>query len=183
MINREDVVQIGQIQKPHGLQGELAFSFTSDVFDEVDIPYFICEIDGILVPFFIENYRFKNDEIALVKFERIDSEEDAKILINSPLFIEKKFLSDDISDAEIEGDTYYIGFKVLDENDELIGEITDIDNETENVLFLVVNEKGDEYIIPAVDDYIIEINDDQKEMKMQLPEGLLDMSKAEDAGE
>lgn len=179
MISREDVLQIGQIQRPHGLQGELTFSFTSDIFDEIEIPYFICEVDGILVPFFIESYRFKNSEVALVKFEGIDTEDESRLLVNSPLYIEKKFLSDEISGDEIEGAIYYIGFKVYDENQQQIGVIKDVDDETENVLFLIEDETGKEFIIPACDEYILEIDDDKKTIQMQLPEGLLSMNDEE----
>ncbi|MBR2262715.1 MAG: 16S rRNA processing protein RimM [Paludibacteraceae bacterium] len=179
MIAKDSVLQIGKIQKVHGLQGELAFSFTSEIFDEIELPYFICEIDGILVPFFIENYRFKNDEVALVKFEGIDNEADAKILVKSPLYIEKKFLPEHIGGEEIEGATYYIGYKVYDTDQQLLGEITDIDDETENILFLIENGKGEEFIIPACDSYIREINDDDKTIQMELPEGLLAINEKE----
>ena len=85
MITRDDLMQIGQIVKPHGLQGEVAFTFTSDIFDETEPPCFICELDGIFVPFFIESYRFKNDETALVKFEGVNSADEAKELILAEL--------------------------------------------------------------------------------------------------
>lgn len=175
MISREDVFQIGQIQRPHGLQGELSFSFSSDIFDEVDVPCFICELDGILVPFFIEEYRFKNNDIALVKFEGIDNEEEAKTLVNAPLFIEKKYLSEEVEGNEIEGVSYYVGFMVYD-GDNLLGEIIDYDDETENVLFLISNEKEEEFIVPACDEYIVDIDNQKKILRMELPEGLLSMN-------
>lgn len=186
MIQREQVLQFGQIQKSHGLQGEVSISFTGDIFDEegdIAAPCLICEIDGILVPFFIEEYRFKNDDTMLVKFEHIDSEEETHILYSAKVFVEKKYLSEEISGQEIEGASYYIGFQIFDEKGELIGTITDIDDETENVLFLVTNNQEEEFIIPATDDFILGIDDENKIIQMELPEGLLDMSAAEDAGE
>ena len=59
MIKKEDVFKIGQFAKPHGIKGEIALVTNSDVFDDSDDPYIICEMDGILVPFFIEEYRYK----------------------------------------------------------------------------------------------------------------------------
>ena len=73
MIKKEDVYKIGVLTKPHGIKGEVSFSFTDDVFDRVECDYLICLMDGILVPFFIEEYRFKNDSVALVKFDGIDT--------------------------------------------------------------------------------------------------------------
>ena len=68
MIKNEDVYRIGKLGKPHGVQGEISFLFTDDVFDRVEADYLLLSIDGILVPFFIEEYRFKSAENALVKF-------------------------------------------------------------------------------------------------------------------
>ncbi|MEE0362596.1 MAG: 16S rRNA processing protein RimM, partial [Prevotella sp.] len=68
MIRQEDVYRIGRIGRPHGVKGEVTFRFDDDVFDRVDSDYLVLSVDGILVPFFIEEYRFKSGEVALVKF-------------------------------------------------------------------------------------------------------------------
>ena len=78
MIRRDDVYKIGKLGKPHGVKGEITFAITDDVFDRVDADYLILDIDGILVPFYIEEYRFKNDENVLVKFEDIDTQEQVR---------------------------------------------------------------------------------------------------------
>ena len=64
MIRSEEVYKIGVFNKPHGIKGELQFTFTDDIFDRVDCDYLICLLDGILVPFFIEEYRFRSDTTA-----------------------------------------------------------------------------------------------------------------------
>ncbi len=66
MIREEEVYQIGQINKPHGVKGELSFTFTDDVFDRVEADYLHCKMDGILVPFYFESYRFRSDNAALI---------------------------------------------------------------------------------------------------------------------
>ena len=52
MIKKEEVYKIGLFNKPHGIHGELQFTFTDDIFDRVDCDYLICLLDGIFVPFF-----------------------------------------------------------------------------------------------------------------------------------
>ncbi len=42
MIKREDVYKIGVFNKPHGIHGELSFTFTDDIFDRVEAEYLIC---------------------------------------------------------------------------------------------------------------------------------------------
>lgn len=74
MIREEDVYKIGRLGKTHGVKGELSFLFDDDVFDRVDADYLVLEVDGILVPFFIEEYRFKSDANAIMKLEGIDSQ-------------------------------------------------------------------------------------------------------------
>ena len=69
MIERDELIKIGRFNKPHGVKGELSFTFTDDVFDRTDCPYIVCEIDGIFVPFFIEEYRFKSDTTGEKDFE------------------------------------------------------------------------------------------------------------------
>ena len=66
MIKREEVYKIGIFNKPHGIHGELLFTFTDDIFDRVEAEYIVCLLDGIFVPFFIEEYRFRSDSTALL---------------------------------------------------------------------------------------------------------------------
>ena len=73
MIRYEEVYKIGRIGKPHGVKGETTLQFSDDVFDRVDSDYLVVETDGILVPFFFEEYRFRSDSVALVKFCDIDT--------------------------------------------------------------------------------------------------------------
>ena len=75
MIKQDDVYKIGRIGKPHGIKGELTMMGEDDVFDRVEGEYLILLIDGILVPFFIEDYRFRSEQSALVKFCDIDTQE------------------------------------------------------------------------------------------------------------
>ena len=69
MIKQEEVYKIGRIGKAHGVKGEVTFMFDDDVFDRVDADYLILEVDGILVPFFMEEYRFRTDSTANILFE------------------------------------------------------------------------------------------------------------------
>ena len=78
MIRRDEVYKIGILNKPHGVRGELLFTFTDDIFDRVEADYIVCLMDGILVPFYIEEYRFRTDTTALIKLEDVDTAEQAR---------------------------------------------------------------------------------------------------------
>lgn len=86
MIKDTDVYKIGRVGKPHGVKGEVQVQIDDDVFDRVGADYLVLRIDGILVPFFMEEYRFKSDEIALVTFCDMDSAEKVRELTGCEVF-------------------------------------------------------------------------------------------------
>lgn len=173
MINFEEVYKIGRLGKPHGVKGELQFCFDDDVFDRVDSDYLIVELDGILVPFFFEQYRFKNDNVALVKFEGIDSEEQARALTNANVFFERQ--KSDASEEELTW-AQIVGFSVYESSEmKRLGVLSAVDDSTENILFEVLTSDGHTYLLPCNENLIDEINPRERSIVMTLPEGLLDL--------
>lgn len=172
MIKREELISIGQFNKTHGIHGELSFTFTDDVFDRSESPYLVCEMDGIFVPFFIEEYRFRSENSALIKFKNVTTEEQAKAFIKKEIFYPKSYLPED--EEQDTASDFFIGYTVFDKNNGEIGVITDIENSTINVLF-VVKYKKQEVLIPASDEYVCEIDDVEKTILMDIPDGLLDL--------
>jgi 16S rRNA processing protein RimM len=172
MILKTDVIPIGQITKPHGISGEMSFSFTTDIFDREEVPYFIFELEGILVPFFLTEYRFKSNTTALLKLEGIENDEQARNFAGLTVYLPKSYL-EKVEDTEIELD-YFAGFSLIDAEKGLLGVISEVDQTTENVLF-VIPLNDDELLIPAGEEYIEEIDHDKKIIYVKLPEGLLDL--------
>ena len=171
MIKKEEVFKIGIINKPHVVKGEVSFTFTDDIFDRVeDCDYLVLLLDGILVPFFIEEYRFRSDNVALVKFEGIDSTEKARTLTNVEVYYPVKFMDDQ---EEISSWNYFIGFRVEDIHHGCLGTVVDVDDATMNVLFVIEN--GDEEVLlPAHEEFILDIDRKKKILKVDIPDGLLD---------
>lgn len=171
MIKKEEVFKIGIINKPHGVKGEVSFTFTDDIFDRVeDCDYLVLLLDGILLPFFIEEYRFRSDNVALVKFEGIDSTEKARTLTNVEVYYPVKFMDDQ---EEISSWNYFIGFRVEDVHHGCLGTVVDVDDATMNVLFVIEN--GDEEVLlPAHEEFILDIDRKKKILKVDIPDGLLD---------
>ena len=155
MIRPEEVYCIGKFTRTHGVQGEMAMSFTDDVFDRTDCPYLVCSMDGILVPFFIEEYRFKSDSVALIKFERIDTNEAASIFTNKEVYFPKSYAEQD-ENSEYSWQ-YFIGFRTEDIQHGYLGELVDVDESTVNTLFVVERLDGGEILIPAQETFIEDI--------------------------
>jgi len=172
MITHEQVYRIGRIGKPHGVKGEVSLQFSDDVFDRVDADYLVLETDGILVPFFMEEYRFRNDSAALVKFEGIDTQERARELTHCDVYFPYS-----LSDGNEQQFSWneIVGFSLIDaDTQQLVGEITAIDDSTINILFHVERD-GEEILIPASDELIQSVSMDQREIEITLPDGILDL--------
>ena len=173
MIRREELIKIGQFNKPHGVRGEISFTFSDDVFDRGESPYIVCCIDNIYVPFFIEEYRFKTGTTALIKLVDIDSDEAARDFTNLEVFYPKSHYIE--NDEEATPDDYFIGFTISDITYGTLGEVTAIDDSTINVLFVVITPDERELLIPVQEAFVRAIDEEERIIHMDLPEGLLDM--------
>lgn len=165
----EDLYKIGKIGKPHGVKGEVSFHFSDDVFDRTEAEYLMLCIDGLMVPFFMEEYRFRSDETALVKFCDIDTQERASELTGCEVFFPRDVADDDddnLSWAEI------IGYSLIDSaTSKNVGKIASVDDSTINILF----ELEDGTLIPASLELITNVDKKHKEIEIELPDGILDL--------
>ena len=169
MIKQEEVYKIGRLGKSHGVRGEVSFLFDDDVFDRVDADYLILDIDGILVPFFIEEYRFRSDTTALMKFEGIDTQERARELTGCDVYFPRNLAA---SDDDSISWSAIVGFDIIDAStDKSVGRIASIDDSTLNILFCL----EDGHLIPASEDLITQIDQQARTITMLLPAGLLDL--------
>lgn len=184
MIKETEVYKIGTLTRVHALKGEVSFAFTDDVWDRVDADYLVLQVDGILVPFFLEEYRFRSDSVALLKFVDVDNADDAQALVGCDVFFPKA-LTPEEAPTELQW-SHFTGFDIyLQQADEAsqtddadaryLGSVTRVDDTTPNVLFYVTTSQG-EQLIPAVDDFIVDVDHAARRLTMHLPEGLLELN-------
>ena len=178
MIKRDELIKIGQFNKPHGLGGELAFTFTDDVFDRTECPYIVCEVDGILVPFFFEEYRFRTESTALVKLLDVDSADEARMFTNLDVYFPKSEVPHE--EAMQGGKEYFKGYEIVDRKLGSQGHVVEVNDEAANVLFVVEShdEPDEHLLIPAVDALVESIDEKKRIIRMNLPEGLVERSDA-----
>jgi 16S rRNA processing protein RimM len=169
MIKEENIYQIGRLGKTHGVRGEISFLFDDDVFDRVDADYLILKVDGIFVPFFIEEYRFKSDSNAIIKFEDIDTQERARELTGADVYFPRSLAENDDENLSW---PVLVGFDIIEaSNGRTIGRIASVDDSTLNILFCL----DDGRLIPASEDLITAIDQQTRTLTMHIPEGLLDL--------
>lgn len=168
--------------KTHGLRGEMNATVDIDLeFLEEEYPI-VVDIDGAFVPFFVESVRPKGAEAALIKLEDVDFDEAASQFVNKLIWARKSDLADflQLEEAELLDDDDLLGFIVKDMDGSLLGKVKYIDTNTINTLMVVENDSSEnedtnEIFIPLVDDFITEIDTDNKLIIVDLPEGLLDL--------
>ena len=171
MIKQDDVYRIGRIGKAHGIHGEVTFNFDDDVFDRTDADYIVIEVDGLLVPFFIEEYRFRSDTTALMKLEGVDSQERARELTNCEVFFPRHLTGADAADGPLTY-AFLVGFTIVDAaTGRDVGTIASVDESTMNILFCL----EDGTLIPAAEELIEGIDKEGRRIVVNLPEGILNL--------
>ena len=169
MIKEENIYQIGRLGKTHGVRGEISFLFDDDVFDRVDADYLILKVDGIFVPFFIEEYRFKSDSNAIIKFEDIDTQERARELTGADVYFPRSLAENDDENLSW---SVLVGFDIIEASSgRTVGSIASVDDSTLNILFCL----DDGRLIPASENLITAIDQQTRTLTMHIPEGLLDL--------
>jgi 16S rRNA processing protein RimM len=171
MLEKEEITVTGRFRKPHGAHGEIAFTFTDDFFDENMCPFFISEIDGILVPFRILEYRLTSGTSGTVSLANLDSADKVRFLTGKEIYFPKKHLKSGTNDNPCTV-ADFTGFTIIDEQHGKIGIITDIDTSTINTLFIIETETGS-LLVPAAAEYITDTDEERKELFVSLPEGLI----------
>jgi 16S rRNA processing protein RimM len=162
--------KIGYVAKTHGLKGEVTIIVNESVVLEKTKSIFV-EVNSTLVPYFIENISDRSDK-AFVKLEDVNSPEQAKALKGCSLYLPKKerppldrgkFYDDEV-----------IGFEVEDETQGLLGNIREV-VQIGPSRFLAINGTSKEILIPILGPFIQGVNKSRKKLKVDLPEGFLDI--------
>ncbi len=174
MVKEEDIQAIGAFAKPHGVKGEIALTTDYDLAELQEIVSedlcIICEINGILTPFFIVSYRQKNASTYLITFEHVDTVEKVNYLSGKTAFFPTKYTLPDIASSEDDGEL--IGYTLLDNRHKVIGQVKAVDDRTLNIL-LTVDYQGSELLVPLA--LSTSIQHHTKTINLSLPDGYLEI--------
>ena len=166
-MKKEDCFFLGYISRKHGYKGDVNIKLETPA-KHKELAHMFIELNGGLIPFFIDSFRLKKENIALVKFEDVDSEEDAQALVGKEVFLPLEFI-DESQQNELAA---LIGFEAIDSKHGNIGKVTDILDNTAQELFQISN--GDqEFLIPITEEFIQKIEGNT--IYLETPEGLIDL--------
>jgi 16S rRNA processing protein RimM len=170
-MKKDDCYHLGYVAKLHGFKGEVSLFLdvtNPEEYKKIESVYI--DINGLLTPFFISSYQLKTKGFASVKFEGIDTENDAKALQRKDLYLPLSSL------PELSGKNFYdhevVDFELIDLSFGKVGKIIQIIDLPVNPL-IQVDANGKEVLIPFVEDLIHEVDRINKKLIVKTPEGLL----------
>jgi len=166
-----ELIKIGFISKPFGFNGELKCALEVNLVSNTFPDFLWIYIDGKPVPYFIENFYYHNNSLIL-KFEDLSDEISAYEFKNTSIYCVLQLFNKFFEKEENLDDL--IGFNVEDNRNGEIGEVVSvIENTIQPTLVLNFNNK--EILIPYSEDIILEIDETLKLIKINAPEGLIDL--------
>ena len=167
-------LKVGKIVNTHSLKGEVKVISSTDFEEErfkKGSELLITRGNQLIREVVVQSYR-NHKNFLLVKFEGIDSVEEAEKLKNLQIKID----SDEVGELE-ENEFYFhqiIGCEVFDENDKNLGEIIDILTPGANDVWVIKGENGKEILIPYIEDVVKKIDITSKKVNIEVMEGLID---------
>ena len=159
-MQKEDCFYLGKVVKKYSFKGELLVKLDTDdpsIYTRMESVFI--DKNKSLIPFFIERSSLHKSTLLRVKFEDIDSEEDADKLLKSELYLPLEFL------PQLTGNKFYyheiVGFEAEDLSFGLVGIVKGV-NDTTNQAILEIDRNGSEILIPLIDDFIKSVDREQK---------------------
>lgn len=170
---KEDCFYVGKIVKKYSFKGELLVKLDSDdpeIYEDMESVF--VDLRNNLVPFFIEASQLHKSELLRVKFEDVETEQDADALLKCDLYLPLEFL------PKLDDDKFYfheiIGFTVEDVNFGMVGVVKSVNDSTAQALF-EIDRDGTEILIPMNDDFIKKVDKINKTILVETPEGLIEL--------
>jgi len=175
MIDLIDSICLGTITKTHGIKGRVVLKLDRLSSDDIlKMELVFIEIDGLPVPFFIQEFEEKTADTLILAFEDIVTEESAIGLIDSKLYIKKNDVRLNNTPNEINQLFNLKGYTVIDIEIGELGILQDIlDIEMNPLLKIVIKKK--EILLPVQNEFITTIDSKNKILFVNTPAGLIDL--------
>lgn len=166
--------ELGYIKKTSGLQGVLLVQPDTDRPEHyLGAEAFFLEENGQAVPYFLKECTLDSKGLMRVQFEEVEDADSASRFVGKKVFLPLHLL------PSLEGKQFYfhevIGWNAIDESNRPIGSIVDVLDRGPQELLLVKSAENKEIYLPLADDFLLEVDRVKNELKLIVPEGLLDL--------
>ena len=164
-------LEIGQIVNTFGIKGFVKVKpWVNDItrFDDLETVYI--KIRKEIKQYEIEEVKYHKNMV-LMKLKGIDNPEDANLLRQSYLLVDRE------NEEPLEEGVYYIvdllGLEVYSDDNKLLGTVQDIFNTGSNDIYDVKDELGKRILLPGIPDVIKEVDLENKKIIVHLIPGLI----------
>ena len=159
---------VGFLRRPHGLHGEIIMDLRTDFPERLKSgrKLFLGEEHK---PMTLVSAR-PHAKGMLIKFKGVETPEDVGQFRNQWVYVK----ASDVPPLP-EGQIYQhelFGFKVLDESDNLLGELVEIIETGANDVYVVRDDSGHEILLPAIPSVVLDLDPARRLMRVHLLEGL-----------
>ena len=169
--------QIGYIARSHGVKGEVLLVpefYAPTLFEHLDLVR-LQNARGDLIPARVESVRVqeKNDRLTFfVKFDHVADRTQADELKNWAVFADRDVMEQLFGEEESPLDL--ASFDVW-HDDRRVGSVTDIIDSPAQLILQVTTDQQDQLLIPFVDEYIVEVNEEMQRVQCQNLDQLTDL--------
>lgn len=168
----DDLLQVGAITQTHGLRGEVkVFPTTDDVKRFKKLKEVILDTGKEKMALEIENVRFFK-QFAILKFKGFDNINDIERYKGKSLYVTRE------NAVKLRKDEYFIadliGVKIYDEQDVYMGMLKDVIVTGANDVYEIALEDGRTLLLPAIKQCVLDVDIEQRRMKVHVLDGLLD---------
>ncbi|GAA0872471.1 ribosome maturation factor RimM [Gangjinia marincola] len=172
-MTKEECFYLGTIVGKFSFKGEVLLKVDADTPEEyTEMESVYVEFNDNLVPFFIERLSLHKSSLLRIKFEEVDTEDDAEDLFKAKTYLPLSEL------PQLNEDQFYyheiIGFTVHDKAFGEVGTITGVNENPAQALF-EIDHSGTEVLIPINDDLISTVDKVNREIHVACPEGLIEL--------
>jgi len=167
-------ILLGRITKVSGYEGAVAVKLEKFFIENIHpMESVFLEIEGRPVPFFINESDYSGADILKLSFDGYDTIEKISEFVGCRIFLteEPEEVSSKIADNQL-----LIGYNIIREDKELIGQVTDIISNNGQWLLSVTSSERKNILIPFHEDFLISIDKRKKVVIMDIPEGLLEIN-------
>lgn len=166
----EDLLKVGVITTTHGVRGEVKVYPTTDPERFPELDYVLLDTGREKRKLEIEKVRFFKN-LVILKFKGIDNINDIEMYKGRDLWIPRE------EAQELGEDEYYvadlIGMDVLLENGEKFGVLRDVMETGANDVYIVDRVDGEEILLPAIHDCVLDVDVEKNTMTVHLMKGLV----------
>ena len=166
----EQFLQVGVISSTHGIRGEVkVFPTTDDPMRFKKLKKVFLDTGRERLELEVQSVRFFK-QFAIVKFKGIDNINDIEKYKGKGIFVPRE------DAVPLDEDEYYIadliGMEVFTE-DRHFGVVKDVMETGANEVYIIESDEHGEVLIPAIRQCVLDVNVEEKKMKIRLLDGLI----------